>query len=105
MTDAMIREQAITGEAALPASLASDFEVVTEACVKNKGLIMGCISNLPAPILSILKSLAHLMLTPLHIIAGLKLDAIYNGLNNFANSPQPTAPTALSSDTAPNSVQ
>lgn len=105
MTDTTLREQAITGEVPMSVSLASDCEVITEAYVKNKGLIMGCVTNLPTPVLAILKSLAQLMLIPLHVIRSLPLGTIYNGLNDFANgnSCQPSLPLSTS-DCAPSKI-
>lgn len=120
MTDLMSREQAVTGEIPKSVSVSSDAEVTTSATQieayisKNKGVIIGCVSNLPSPILAILRSVAHLLLCPLHVLSSLKLHSIYEGLNAFANgsSCQPPAPapaptptiSTSSSDCAPQQI-
>lgn len=74
-------------------------EAEAEACIrKNKGMIVDFLNNLPAPLLAILKSLAHIALIPLHVIESLPLGSIYTNLNNFANgnSCQPPLPTSAS---------
>lgn len=117
--DTLLRQNAIA-ETPMPVSVNSVTEVITEtqvsvssneaiaygeelinAAKKNKGIITGCLSNLPAPVLAILKSLAHLALIPLHVIARLPMGSIYKSLDDFANGkicqpPAPPPPTLTS---------
>ena len=102
MTDIIAREQAVLMSSDIPA--VAELDQIESCIANNKGLIMGCMTSLPMPILAILKSIAHLLLMPLHVIASLPLGSIYSGLNNFANSPS-VAPTPVNtSDCVPTQI-
>lgn len=94
-----LEEAAGTDPSIIPTGGSDDAVAQAEAyMLKNKGTIVDFLNNLPAPLLAILKSLAHIALIPLHVIESLPLGSIYTNLNNFANSNscQPPLPTSAS---------
>jgi|GEM_PF-6709546 len=73
-------------------------EAAEECIAQNKGLIMNCLTSLPGPILVLVKGFVNILLIPLHLLASLPLDNIYNSLKDFAGDgsgscpPTPTPP-------------
>lgn len=100
MTDSTLREQAITGAVPEQIFVSSDVEVMNEAqqieacIVKNKGMIMGCLSSLPGPMLATVRAaVKYLLLTPLQYLLTLPLTRISKILEKFtaAGAEQPAS--------------
>lgn len=100
MTDQLLREQAIIS--------CSDQEQIEEYIIQNKGVIMKCLSSLPGPIQSTIRSFVkYLLLSPLKYLLTLPLTKISDVLEDFTKV-EPTSctpmPTVSSSDCAPSQI-
>jgi hypothetical protein len=114
MTDTMLREQAITGEVPMPVSVGSDIEVIKgeeqleEYITQNKGMILSCLSGLPAPVLGMVRIAVRFVLIPLNYVVTLPLTKITQVLRDFSsNDTTSTSPVPMltnSSDCAPTPI-
>lgn len=104
MTDIVEREQAITSALSSDAEVMQNMQEVEQYIVKNKGMIMGCLSSLPAPVMMLVRSMVKIIIIPLDYVITLPLTKISNVLKDFAkNEPvcPPPPPPSNSSDCTP----